>query len=70
MEVSMPDEDTDQKVDDRSAARRVTGRKMTRELAEQILILRENTKMTQPEIASKLGLNQARVNEVVARYDG
>jgi hypothetical protein len=46
-------------------ARRVTGRKMTPELAQQIVILHENTKMTQQEIAFKLGINQGRVNEVI-----
>ena len=46
-------------------ARRVTGRKMTSDLAQQIVILHENTKMTQQEIAFKLGINQGRVNEVI-----
>ena len=46
-------------------ARRVTGRKMTSDLAQQIVILHENTKMTQQEIAFKLGVNQGRVNEVI-----
>jgi hypothetical protein len=48
-------------------ARRVTGRKMTPDLAQQIMILHENTKMTQQEIAFKLGVNQGRVNEVIKR---
>ena len=48
-------------------ARRVTGRKMTSDLAQQILILHQNTKMTQQEIAFKLGVNQGRVNEVIKR---
>lgn len=48
-------------------ARRVTGRKMTPDLAQQIVILHENTKMTQQEIAFKLGVNQGRVNEVIKR---
>jgi hypothetical protein len=48
-------------------ARRVTGRKMTPDLAQQILMLHENTKMTQQEIAFKLGVNQGRVNEVIKR---
>jgi hypothetical protein len=45
--------------------RRVTGRKMTSELARRILELHQGTKMTQQEIAFKLGINQGRVNEVV-----
>ena len=48
-------------------ARRVTGRKMTSDLAQQIVILHQNTKMTQQEIAFKLGVNQGRVNEVIKR---
>lgn len=48
-------------------ARRVTGRKMTRELARRILALHETTTMTQQEIAFKLGVNQGRVNEVIKR---
>ena len=48
-------------------ARRVTGRKMTSDLAQQILLLHQNTKMTQQEIAFKLGVNQGRVNEVIKR---
>jgi hypothetical protein len=48
-------------------ARRVTGRKMTSDLAQQILVLHQNTKMTQQEIAFKLGVNQGRVNEVIKR---
>lgn len=48
-------------------ARRVTGKKMTPELAHQILDLHQSTKMTQQEIAFKLGINQGRVNEVVKR---
>jgi hypothetical protein len=48
-------------------ARRVTGRKMTPDLAQQILDLHQNTKMTQQEIAFKLGVNQGRVNEVIKR---
>jgi len=46
-------------------ARRVTGRKMTPDLAQQIVMLHQNTKMTQQEIAFKLGVNQGRVNEVI-----
>jgi hypothetical protein len=45
--------------------RRVTGRKMTSEVARRILELHQGTKMTQQEIAFKLGVNQGRVNEVV-----
>ena len=48
-------------------ARRVTGRKMTPELARSILELHATTNMTQQEIAFKLGVNQGRVNEVVKR---
>ena len=48
-------------------ARRVTGRKMTSDLAQQIVLLHQNTKMTQQEIAFKLGVNQGRVNEVIKR---
>jgi hypothetical protein len=48
-------------------ARRVTGRKMTPELARSILELHETTAMTQQEIAFRLGVNQGRVNEVVKR---
>lgn len=48
-------------------ARRVTGRKMTSELARKILDLHRTTKMTQQEIAFKLGVNQGRVNEVIKR---
>ena len=48
-------------------ARRVTGRKMTPELARTILDLHATTNMTQQEIAFKLGVNQGRVNEVVKR---
>jgi hypothetical protein len=46
-------------------ARRVTARKMTPELAQQIVDLHRTTKMTQQEIAFKLGVNQGRVNEVI-----
>ena len=46
-------------------ARRVTGRKMTPELARSILDLHATTNMTQQEIAFKLGVNQGRVNEVI-----
>jgi len=48
-------------------ARRVTGRKMTPELARSILELHATTNMTQQEIAFKLGVNQGRVNEVIKR---
>ncbi len=46
-------------------ARRIVGRRMTPELARQILNLHETTGMTQQEIAFRLGVNQGRVNEVV-----
>src|SRR3954469_2683666 len=48
-------------------ARRVTGRKMTPELARSILDLHATTTMTQQEIAFRLGINQGRVNEVIKR---
>ena len=48
-------------------ARRVTGRKMTPELARSILDLHATTNMTQQEIAFQLGVNQGRVNEVIKR---
>jgi hypothetical protein len=48
-------------------ARRVTGRKMTPELARRILELHGSTGMTQQEIAFELGVNQGRVNEVIKR---
>jgi predicted XRE-type DNA-binding protein len=46
-------------------ARRITGRKMTPELAYRILELHRTTAMTQQEIAFQLGVNQGRVNEVI-----
>src|SRR4051812_33543269 len=48
-------------------ARRVTGRKMTPDLARSILEMHAATSMTQQEIAFKLGVNQGRVNEVIKR---
>jgi hypothetical protein len=48
-------------------ARRITGRKMTPDVARQILDLHATTGMTQQEIAFKLGVNQGRVNEVIKR---
>lgn len=48
-----------------SPGRRIAGRKMTPELARQILDLHGTTDMTQQEIAFKLGVNQGRVNEVI-----
>ncbi|GJE28975.1 sigma factor-like helix-turn-helix DNA-binding protein [Methylobacterium organophilum] len=48
-------------------ARRLTGRKMTPDLARSILELHATTGMTQQEIAFKLGVNQGRVNEVIKR---
>jgi len=50
-----------------SPARRIAGRKMTPDLARQILELHAGTEMTQQEIAFKLGVNQGRVNEVIKR---
>jgi hypothetical protein len=48
-------------------ARRMTERNMTTELAQQVLILHKNLKMSQKEIAFKLGINQGRVNDVIKR---
>ncbi len=48
-------------------ARRLTGQKMTPELARWILELHGTTGMTQQEIAFKVGVNQGRVNEVIKR---
>jgi topoisomerase IA-like protein len=48
-------------------ARRVVGRKMTPELAREILDMHAATDMTQQEIAFRLGVNQGRVNEVIKR---
>lgn len=48
-------------------ARRLTGQKMTPELARSILELHASTGMTQQEIAFKVGVNQGRVNEVIKR---
>ena len=48
-------------------ARRLTGQKMTPELARRILELHATTGMTQQEIAFKVGVNQGRVNEVIKR---
>lgn len=48
-------------------ARRITGRKMTPELAQEIVHLNHTTNMTQQEIAFQLGVNQGRVNEVLKR---
>ena len=46
-------------------ARRLTGQKMTPDLARAILDLHASTGMTQQEIAFKVGVNQGRVNEVI-----
>lgn len=48
-------------------ARRIAGKKMTPELAREILELHATTEMTQQEIAFKLAVNQGRVNEVIKR---
>lgn len=45
--------------------RRIAGKKMTPELARQIIELNQTTDMTQQEIAFQLGVNQGRVNEVL-----
>lgn len=50
-----------------SPARRVSGKKMTAELARHVLELHATTGMTQQEIAFKVGVNQGRVNEVIKR---
>ena len=50
-----------------SPARRLTGQKMTSDLARRILALHGTTGMTQQEIAFKVGVNQGRVNEVIKR---
>jgi hypothetical protein len=50
-----------------SPARRVSGRKMTPEVAREILQLHASTELTQQEIAFRLGINQGRVNEVIKR---
>jgi hypothetical protein len=47
------------------AGRRIAGKKMTPELARQIIELNQTTEMTQQEIAFQLGVNQGRVNEVL-----
>ena len=48
-------------------ARRVTGTRMTPEVARRILGMHTTTSMTQQEIAFELGVNQGRVNEVIKR---
>ena len=48
-------------------ARRISGLKMTPELARRIVTLHATTGMTQQEIAFKVGVNQGRVNEVIKR---
>ncbi len=48
-------------------ARRITGQKMTPDLAQRIRDLHGSTTMTQQEIAFKVGVNQGRVNEVIKR---
>jgi len=45
--------------------RRIAGKKMTPELARQIIELNQTTELTQQEIAFQLGVNQGRVNEVL-----
>src|SRR4051812_20690352 len=51
----------------RNPGRRVSGQKMTPELARQILELHGTTGKTQQEIAFAVGVNQGRVNEVIKR---
>jgi hypothetical protein len=57
----------DKKTRSVTPARRVSGRKMTPELARKILELHSTSDMTQQEIAFQLGVNQGRVNEVLKR---
>ena len=57
--------DRDRKQRRVAPARRITARKMTPELAQQIVDLHRTTTLTQQEIAFKLGVNQGRVNEVI-----
>ena len=57
--------DRDRKQRRVAPARRITARKMTPELAQQIVELHRTTTLTQQEIAFKLGVNQGRVNEVI-----
>lgn len=57
----------DRKTRKASRGRRVTGKKMTPELARRILDMHERTQMTQQEIAFAVGVNQGRVNEVIKR---
>jgi hypothetical protein len=59
--------DRDRAVRSVAPARRITGHKMTPDLARKILELHANTGMTQQEIAFQLGVNQGRVNEVIKR---
>jgi predicted XRE-type DNA-binding protein len=63
----MIEDKPDQKEAGRSTARRRITRPMTRDLVEQIVILYENTRMTQREIAYYLRVNQGRVSELIAR---
>lgn len=55
----------DRKARKAAPARRVTGTRMTPDLAREIVRLHDGTKMTQQEIAFELGVNQGRVNEVL-----
>ncbi|CAO3459911.1 hypothetical protein [Azospirillum argentinense] len=60
------------KADDRakrtiSPPRRIVAKKMTRALALEVLELHRSTRLTQLEIAVRLGINQGRVNEVIKR---
>ncbi|NEU11463.1 RNA polymerase subunit sigma-70 [Methylobacterium sp. BTF04] len=59
--------DRDRAVRTIKPARRLTGQKMTPELARAILDMHASTGMTQQEIAFKVGVNQGRVNEVIKR---
>ena len=51
----------------RTPGRRISGHKMTPELARRILDLHATTGRTQQEIAFEVGVNQGRVNEVIKR---
>jgi hypothetical protein len=59
--------DRDRTSRSRNPGRRISGQKMTPELARRILELHSSTGKTQQEIAFELGVNQGRVNEVIKR---
>lgn len=49
----------------KSPARRTSSQPFTREKARSALYMHVHTPLNQQEIASRLGVNQARVNEVI-----